>query len=63
MSIDTDHGARRAPFPDGLHPFWFWNGRLDPDEIRRQIGEMAAQGVRGFFIHSRQGLHQPYLSR
>ncbi len=46
----------------GLYPFWFWNSRLTKDEIRRQIGEMAAQGVKGFYIHPRQGLAQPYLS-
>lgn len=52
-----------APFPDGFHPFWFWNARIDADELRRQIARMSEQGVRGFFIHSRQGLAQPYMSR
>jgi hypothetical protein len=52
--------ARLLPY--GFYPFWFWNGELSPDEIRWQIAEMAANGVRGFFIHSRQGLQQPYLS-
>ncbi|MCD6284861.1 MAG: hypothetical protein J7M39_02985, partial [Anaerolineae bacterium] len=46
----------------GFYPFWFWNATLEEDEIRRQIAEMAEKGVRGFFIHSRQGLGQPYLS-
>ncbi len=46
----------------GFYPFWFWNADLDEGEIRRQIGEMAAQGIKGFFIHSRQGLEVPYLS-
>ena len=46
----------------GFYPFWFWNDLLTEDEIRWQIGEMAAQGIKGFFIHSRQGLQQPYLS-
>lgn len=49
-------------FATGFYPFWFWNDRLDADEIRWQIREMAAQGVRGFYVHSRQGLEQPYLS-
>ena len=48
--------------PPGFYPFWFWNDRLSEDEIRWQIAEMAAQGIRGFFIHPRQGLQQPYLS-
>lgn len=46
----------------GIHPFWFWNDRLSAEEIRRQVEEMADQGIRGFFIHPRQGLAQPYLS-
>ena len=53
---------KRAPFPPGFHPFWFWNDRLSADEIRWQIREMARAGMRGFYIHSRQGLGQPYLS-
>ncbi|MBT3289136.1 MAG: hypothetical protein HN380_17455, partial [Victivallales bacterium] len=51
-----------AAFAPGFHPFWFWNDRLSADEIRWQIQEMAQAGVRGFYIHSRQGLDQPYLS-
>jgi hypothetical protein len=49
-------------FPDGFHPFWFWNDRISPEGVRRQVARMAQQGVKGFFIHSRQGLEQPYLS-
>ena len=48
-------------FP-GFYPFWFWNDALAADEIRWQIQQMAAHGIRGFFIHPRQGLQQPYLS-
>ncbi len=51
-----------APLPAGLYPFWFWNGRLEEGEVRRQIAEMAAKGFRGFYLHSRQGLRQPYMS-
>ncbi len=51
-----------TPLPTGFYPFWFWNDRLSADEIRWQVAEMARQGVRGFFIHPRQGLGQPYLS-
>ncbi len=51
-----------APNPPGFYPFWFWNDRLTESEIRWQIAQMAQQGIRGFFIHPRQGLQQPYLS-
>lgn len=46
----------------GFYPFWFWNDRITEQEVRWQIAEMARQGIKGFFIHSRQGLKQPYLS-
>lgn len=46
----------------GFYPFWFWNGRLEEAEIRWQVAEMAAKGVKGFYIHPRQGLGVPYLS-
>src|SRR5690606_26055591 len=46
----------------GFYPFWFWNDTLDEAEVRRQVAEMAAQGIKGFYIHPRQGLQVPYLS-
>src|SRR5690606_28487213 len=46
----------------GIHPFWFWNGDMEDKEIIRQIEEMAAKGLGGFFICPRQGLKIPYLS-
>ncbi len=42
-------------------PFWAWNGKLDPDELRRQIRLMHRMGLGGFFMHSRVGLATPYL--
>ncbi len=43
-------------------PFWAWNGKLSPDELRRQIRLMKRMGLGGFFMHSRVGLDTPYLS-
>ncbi|MCK5737836.1 hypothetical protein KAH55_01590 [bacterium] len=43
-------------------PFWAWNGKLDPDELRRQIRVMHRMGLGGFFMHSRVGLATEYLS-
>ncbi|NMB11010.1 MAG: hypothetical protein GX977_01855, partial [Firmicutes bacterium] len=45
--------------PAGFYPFWFWNDYLQEDELRWQVKEMHDQGIKGFFIHSRQGLRQP----
>ena len=42
-------------------PFWSWNGKLDPKELRRQVRDMKAHGMGGFFMHSRAGLETPYL--
>jgi hypothetical protein len=42
-------------------PFWSWNDRLEQAELRRQVREMAAAGMGGFFMHSRAGLLTPFL--
>lgn len=43
-------------------PFWAWNGKLEPGELRRQIRIMKRMGLGGFFMHSRVGLDTPYLA-
>ena len=43
-------------------PFWAWNGRLQPQELRRQVRLMHRMGLGGFFMHSRVGLDTAYLS-
>jgi len=43
-------------------PFWAWNGKLEADELRRQVRVMHRMGLGGFFMHSRVGLATPYLS-
>lgn len=43
-------------------PFWSWNDKLDPEELRWQIREMHRQGLGGFFMHARGGLQTAYLS-
>jgi hypothetical protein len=43
-------------------PFWSWNDKLDKDELKRQINEMAEKGWGGYFMHSRVGLVTGYLS-
>jgi hypothetical protein len=44
-------------------PFWAWNGKLEPDELRWQIRAMRSMGLGGFFMHSRVGLDTPYLAK
>ncbi|MCX7018619.1 MAG: glycosyl hydrolase [Candidatus Sumerlaeota bacterium] len=43
-------------------PFWAWNGKLEPAELRRQVRIMKQMGLGGFFMHSRVGLATEYLS-
>lgn len=45
-----------------IRPFWFWNGKLDGAELRRQIKQMVDHGVYGAYVHNRDGLETPYLS-
>ncbi|GAP05235.1 hypothetical protein ATHL_00065 [Anaerolinea thermolimosa] len=42
-------------------PFWSWNDRLQVDELVRQVQDMKAHGMGGFFMHSREGLETPYM--
>ena len=44
-------------------PFWSWNDKLEPEELRWQIREMAKAGLGGFFMHARGGLQTEYLSQ
>ena len=43
-------------------PFWSWNDKLEPEELRRQVCWMRQNGIGGFFMHARSGLKTPYLS-
>jgi len=42
-------------------PFWAWNGKLEPTELKRQIRIFHRMGLGGFFMHSRVGLDTEYL--
>ena len=42
-------------------PFWCWNGKLNKEELIRQIGVFEDMGMGGFFMHSRTGLRNEYL--
>ncbi|MCQ2396752.1 MAG: hypothetical protein MJ106_03525, partial [Lentisphaeria bacterium] len=43
-------------------PFWSWNDKLSAEECCHQIELMHEQGIGGFFMHARGGLHTDYLS-
>ncbi len=37
-------------------PFWFLNGDLTAEELRRQLADFAAHGIYGVVLHPRMGL-------
>ena len=47
----------------GSIPFWSWNDRLEPEELRRQLRNMKELGMGGAFMHARTGLETGYLSK
>lgn len=55
-------GFRDADRKYSARPFWFWNGKLDVDEIARQIRQMIDHGIYGAYVHNRDGLATRYLS-
>jgi len=48
---------------DRSAPFWSWNGRMNPDEVKRQAHDMIDKGMGGYFMHSRVGLESEYLGK
>ncbi|HEX7072277.1 MAG TPA: glycosyl hydrolase [Rhodothermales bacterium] len=61
VTLDRDN-FRNPPLEMGIVPFWFWNGKLEHDELEWQLREYYDRGVRSLFIHGRMGLKVPYLS-
>ena len=64
-SLSLDAVYQQFVDPDrqfSIRPFWFWNGRLEADELRRQMKQMIDHGVFGAYAHNRDGLETPYLS-
>jgi hypothetical protein len=44
-------------------PFWAWNGKMEEDELIRQLHFIKSIGMGGAFAHSRDGLETEYLGR
>lgn len=42
-------------------PFWAWNGKIEKEELLRQVKIMSEMGMGGYFCHSRTGLVTEYL--
>lgn len=55
-------GFRNPPRSYSVMPYWYWNGRITPEETRRQIREMIGQGVYQAIVFPWDGMEVPYLS-
>src|SRR5919199_2078571 len=61
LPLDLTH-FREPAREYGILPFWFLNGELEPDEMRRQLHEFRDKRMAGIILHGRYGLEVPYLS-
>ena len=41
--------------------FYSFNGDMERGELKRQLQDLAAQGITGFFVHARAGLEIAYM--
>ena len=53
---------RDPPASYSLMPYWYWNGRINPSDTRREIEAMLAQGVHQAIAFPWDGMEQRYLS-
>jgi hypothetical protein len=51
---------REPPRVCSQAPFWFWNGPLDPETMRRQVRMMADKGVHAALPHPRFGMDRRF---
>jgi glycosyl hydrolase family 106( putative alpha-L-rhamnosidase)/glycosyl hydrolase family 2 len=63
MSLDDLYQRfRDPPTTYGLRPLWFWNGKLTPAEVQRQMEQLVEQGVHSAYVMAWSGLRPRYLS-
>jgi hypothetical protein len=61
-STDLYRQFVHPPRADSLMPYWYWNGRINPADTRRQIQAMIDQGVYQAVVFPWDGMEQRYLS-
>lgn len=62
MDVETIQKLKNPSSEYRAKPFWAWNGKLEKEELGRQIECMKEMGFGGFFMHARTGLETEYLS-
>lgn len=63
MREDWRDRFKEPPEEYSVMPFWFWNGTLKSEELKRQMGMMREQGIYGAFMHARAYITTPYLEK
>ena len=58
---DLKKAFQKPEAMDRSAPFWSWNARMNPEEVKRQAHDMIEKGMGGYFMHSRVGLESEYL--
>lgn len=62
MKLFDRQQFKNPPEEYSAAPFWFLNGDLDDNELKRQLSEMKGKGVDKVILHSRKGCEVEYLS-
>lgn len=62
MKLFDKKQFQNPPAEYSAAPFWFLNGDLEENELRRQLFEMKDKGVEQVILHSRKGIEIEYLS-
>jgi hypothetical protein len=45
-----------------MMPYWFWNGRITPEQTRREMQMMIGQGIHSAVLYPWDGMEVRYLS-
>ena len=59
---DLYEGFRVPGSAYGPVPVWYWNGKIEPEQIKHQIDEYLQQGAQGAVVYPSTGLNTPFLS-
>ncbi len=62
MKLFDKKQFKNPPAEYSVAPFWFLNGDLEENELKRQLSEMKEKGVDEVILHSRKGCEVEYLS-
>jgi len=56
-------GFQNPPAEYSIMPYWYWNGRVNPADTRREMEAMMRQGVHRAIVFPWDGMEQRFLSK